>query len=279
MQYELAFNKNRYYELGKIKLDYIFSVNGAIKLSFIPTYLVEGYSYKYFSEGLVFTIPANLPLVSDSYSSYYYQNQAQMKNQFAVNDYNRSVDLLQHLLISGPNAVGYAAGKGGMRGGGAGAGAAALLETGNQFMQMADEVVDWSQSDKVIEMNQKAKLADMGAKPDVVKQTGSDVFSDLISRENRLYFNHYTIDEASYNSIAKFLERFGYQVNLYDTLHVNDRVGWNYVKLNSFDFNPAFDIMVGQEEDLARIFSKGVTLLHNKTYLTNGHNYERILDE
>jgi len=128
-------------------------------------------------------------------------------------------------------------------------------------------------------MNQKAKLADMGAKPDAVKQTGSDIFADLVSRENRPFFNHYTIDRASYDSIAKFLERFGYQINLYDTLHVNDRVGWNYVKLNSFDINPAFDIMVGQEQDLMRIFTNGVTLLHDKYYLTNGHNYEKILEE
>ena len=82
--------------------------------------------------------------------------------------------------------VGYSAGKGGMSGGGAGAGFSALLETGNQFMQMADEAIDWKQSTKVIEMNQKAKLADMGAKPDVVKQAGSDIFYDLETREKYL---------------------------------------------------------------------------------------------
>lgn len=279
LNYEIAFNKNRYYSDYILKVNYYMSVNGAIKCGFIPDYKVEGSEYLYFNEGMVFTTDSALPLVSDSYSSYYYVNKAQMKNQFAVNEYNRGTDLLQHLLISGPNAVGYSAGKGGMHGGGAGAGASALLETGNQFAQMTDEVVDWAQSTKVIEMNQKAKLADMGAKPDVIKQTGSDVIYDLSTNEANIYLNHYTIDEASYNSIAKFLERFGYQINLYDSLHVNDRVGWNYIKLNSFDINPAFDIMVGQEQDLMRIFSNGVTLLHNKSYLTNGHNYETILEE
>ena len=279
LNYELPFNKNRYYENFIIDVTEYYSFNGAIKISFIPSYLVEGKEFLYYNEGLTFTLSSTLPMVSSSYDSYYYQNKAQMKNQYAVNDYNRGMDLMQHFLISGPNAVGYAAGKGGMSGGGGAAGASALLETANQFMQMADELIDWSQSDKVITMNQKAKLADVGAKPDNLKQAGSDVFYDLITSENRPFLNHYTIDEASYDSIAKFLERFGYQINLYDILHVNDRVGWNYVKLNSFDFNPAFDIMVGQEEELARIFSKGVTLLHNKTYLTNGHNYERILDE
>lgn len=271
LSYELAFNKNRYYEDMAVDLEYFVSLNGAIKLGFIPYYKVEGIKFKYLNESLVFTLPSSLPLVSDSYTQYYYQNMAQMKNQFAVNDYNRGMDLTQHLLLSGPNAVGQRA----FRMGGAGA----YAETINQFAQMADEAIDWAQSNKAIEMNQKAKLADMGAKPDVVKQTGSDAFYDLISRENRPYLNHYTIDSTSYDSVAKFLERFGYQINLYSTMNVNNRVGWNYVKLISFDWNPAYDIMVGQEENLRKIFSEGVTLLHDKSYLTSGHNYETILDE
>lgn len=280
LAYEMPFNKNRYYENMTIKLSYFISVNGAIKISYIPKYTVEGKEFRYYNESLIFTIPSSLPIVCDSYESYYYQNKAQMKNQFAVNDYNRGVDLAQHFFISGPNAVGMSAGKGGMRGGGAGAGAGAILETGNQLAQMTDEVVDWTQSNKVIEMNQKAKLADMGAKPDVVKQAGSDVFSDLVTKENRPYLNHYTIDQKSYDTIAKFLERFGYQVNLYDSLHTIDRVGWNFVKLNSFDWNPAsqYDIMVEQEDSIKKIFLQGVTLLHDTYYLTAGHNYEVILD-
>lgn len=271
LAYEMPFNKNRYYETMTVKFSYIVSVNGAVKLSYIPSYTVEGIETKYFNEGLVFTLSSSLPLMSDSFASYYYQNQAQMKNQFAVNDYNRGVDLAQHFFLSGPNAVGQQAFKHGWQG--------AVAETVNQFAQMADEAIDWAQSNKVIDMNQKAKLADMGARPDVVKQAGSDIFSDLETKENRPFLNHYRIDDMSYNSIAKFLERFGYQISLYTSMNVNDRIGWNYIKLISFDWNPAFDIMVGQEENLRKIFSKGVTLLHNKSYLTSGHNYETILDE
>ena len=271
LAYELPFNKNRYYEDMKIKFSYYVSVNSAIKISYIPSYKVEEEDYKYFNESMVFTLPSNLPLTSDSYLSYYYQNQAQMKNQFAVNDYNRAVDLGQHFFLSGPNAVGMSASKKGWVG--------AVSETGNQFVQMANEAIDWAQSNKVIEMNQQAKLADMGAKPDVVKQAGSDVFSDLFTTENRPFFNHYRIDNVSYNTIAKFLERFGYQVNLYDSLHTIDRVGWNFVKLNSFDWNPAsqYDIMMEQEDSIKKIFLQGVTLLHETYYLTTGHNYEVIL--
>ena len=270
--FELTFNKNRYYSglTSNIKLQYFCSVNGGIKLGFIPVYTVEEKEYPYFNEGLSFVLNSALPLVSDSYSTFYYQNQAQMKNQFAVNDYNRGVDLQQHFFISGPNAVGMAASRGG--------GYSALAQTGNQVMEMIDEGIDWAQSNKVIEMNQKSKLADMGARPDVLKQAGSDIIYDLLTREDGLFFNHYTIDELSYNSIAKMLERTGYQVNLYDTLNTMDRVGWNFVKLNMFDFNTNANIMVSQENSIRRILSEGVTLLHDKTYLTSGHNYETILE-
>lgn len=279
--YELPFNKNRYFIDGKknyITLTHYVSFNGAVKESYVAKYRVEGYSSEYFNEALTFTTSSSLALVSDSYSTYYYQNQAQMKNQFAVNDYNRGVDLAQHFFISGPNAVGYSAGKGGMSGGGAGAGAGALLETGNQVMQMVDEGIDWAQSNKNIEMNQKAKLADMGAKPDVLKQAGSDLIFDLNTNQYQPFLNHYRIDELSYNSIAKLLERTGYKVNLYDTLHVVDRVGWNFIKLNGFDWALS-NIMTEQEESIRKIFLNGVTLLHDKSYLTSGHNYEKILEE
>ena len=42
-----------------------------------------------------------------------------------------------------------------------------------------DDAIDYAQDKHVIEMNQKAKLADMGAKPDSLKQAGSDIFMIL----------------------------------------------------------------------------------------------------
>ena len=271
LTYEMPLNKNRYYETMSIDIQYYVSINGALKVEIIPAYQVESNKYLYYNEALVFTLPSSLPLVSDSYSSYYYQNKAQMKNQFAINDYNKGVDLAQHFFLSGPNKVGNQAFKKG--------GWGAIAETVYQFGEMADELVDWAQSTKNIEMNQKAKLADMGAKPDVVKQTGSDVFADILTGENRLYVNHYRIDSLSYNALAKFLERFGYQVSLYTSINALNRVGWNYVQLNSFDFNPAYDIMNSQEDNLRKLFSQGITLLHDKSFLTSGHNYETILED
>ena len=270
LSYEMSLDKNRYIETGIVVYASVVTINGAVKMGILPIYTVEGSTQRYLNDGLIFTLSSQLPLSSDSYSNYYYQNMAQMKNQYAVNDYNRLVDLGQHFFVSGPNAVGMSASRRGYVG--------ALSETGNQAMQMVDEGIDWAQSTKVIEMNQKAVLADMGRKPDSYSQTGSDIYYDICVSDNVVFLNHYTIDELSYNSIAKMLERIGYQVGLYDDLHVVDRVGWNYIQLINFDFNPAFDLMTSQEDTIRNIFAEGVTLIHDKSYLTSGHNYETILE-
>lgn len=271
--YEMTFNKNRYYEglSSNIEIYHYVAVNGAIKEGYIPNYEVDLHKTKYFNEGLIFVNSSSLALVSDSYSSFYYQNKAQMKNQFAVASYQYDSDAWQKVFVTSPNQVGLRASKAG--------GWGALAETGSQIMGWIDDAIDYNQEKHVIEMNQKAKLADMGAKPDSFKQTGSDLIFDLNTNEYQPFLNHYTIDELSYNSIAKLFERTGYQVNLYDSLHTMDRVGWNFIKLNAFDFSTDTNIMITQENSIRKIFTEGVTLLHDKSYLTSGHNFEIILEE
>lgn len=268
--YELPFNKNRYYEgiESTINVLHYISFNGCIKEGFIPNYKVEDYQSKYFNEGLTITTSASLSLSSDSYSSYYYQNKAQMKNQYAVAEYQWGSDFAQKIFVSSPNQVGLRASKAG--------GWGALAETGNQVMGWVDDAIDYAQNKHVIEMNQKAKLADMGAKPDSLKQAGSDLIYELKTKEYNVYLNHYTIDRLSYNSIAKLFERTGYQVNLYTTLNTMDRVGWNFIKLNACDV--VGNITLAQESTIRKIFTEGVTLLHDKSYLTSGHNFETILE-
>ena len=267
--FELVFNKNRYYQTESVNLKYFYSVNGALKLSYIPNYSVDEIETMYFNEGLTFTSTTSLPLKTDSYISYYIQNKAQMKNQYAVTDKNFNYDMQQSYFVTAPASIASA----GIRKGQIGVGS----EFVNQTAKLINEVVDYYQSKEIISMNQRAKLADVGFAPDTLKQAGSDVFYDLKSDELFLFLNHYRIDELSYNSIAKLLERTGYQVDLYDALNVIDRVGWNYVQLISFDYRPTINIMASQEERIRQIFQNGVTLLHDKTYLASGHNYETLL--
>ena len=273
--YELVFNKNRWYETGEVILNHYYSINGAVKESFIPRYTVESKQTLYFNEGLTFTLASSLPLVSDSYSSYYNQNKAQMKNQFAVAEHNYLYDVLQSI----PSGMASVSSSFLTRGFGAASGS--FIKEATNSGQM---IVDYQQQRESIEMTQKAKLADVGSAPDTLKQAGSDVIYDLKTGENFLFLNHYTIDEISYRSIARMLERVGYQVNLYDQINAINRVGWNYVQLISFDWNTSYDIMTSQEDKIKQIFTEGVTLVHDKSYLSQSHNvyskhnYEKILE-
>ena len=271
---ELPLEKNRYYTDYEsfVYLNRYISINGSIKIGVIPSYTVETKTSDYFNTALVYTLNASLPLASDSYSSYYYRNKAQMKNQYAVNNYNSGVDLLQHFFVGGPNAVGNRASKAG--------GWGALAETGVQVMDMVNEAIDWSQQNHNIDLNQKSKLADVSRAPDTLSQAGSDVYYDIKTGEFDLFLNHYRIDDLSYRLNARLYERFGYEANKFDNINFNNRVGWNYVKLFSFDFISNY-VNIEQEREIRNIFSNGVTLLHDKDYIlyaNNLCNYERRIE-
>ena len=282
--YELIFEKSRYYESNNVKVTRYLSFNEAIKEGFVPSYTVENCETEYFNEGLVYTVDSSVPLVSDSYYSYYNQNKAQMKNQYAVNDISTATQLGKIFATTPYSATGKAL-TGALKGlpdptgisEGVGAGVGAINAYTEGFTSMIGAEVDWLGNKKTIDATQKAKLADVGSMPDSVKQAGSNVFYDCGTRELGAFFNHYTIDELSKNSICKYLERVGYLVNIYSSMNINNRVGWNYVKLISFDFASS-KITTAQEVSIRRIFTQGVTLLHDKSFLTSGHNYETILE-
>lgn len=271
---ETPLYKIRYYKTSEggidtqkysIKMLYVDSGNDIGKIAYIPVYD----NIPYYNEAISLVLTNQIPLQSDSYFSYFNQNSAQMKNQYAVNNYQRGSDLAQRFFNTAPAQVGASFVSGGQAGG--------YSQIIRQASGMIDDAIDWGQSNKIISMTQRAKMADMGAKPDILSNLGTDAYYELLLSENSLYLNHYHIDELSYNSIAKYLERFGYVVNIYDRINDYNRVGMNFVKTNSFDFHT--QLTEEQETSIRRIFSEGVTLLHDKSYLTDGHNYETILDE
>ena len=130
-------------------------------------------------------------------------------------------------------------------------------------------------------MQQEAELSGAGAKADAYTSAGSDLMYDLNNDEYTIYFNKYTIDSMSYNTLSKTLERFGYKVDIYDTLNVDNRVGWNYIKLVSFDFvEDSLKLSDAQQSAIREIFMDGVTLMHDVSILNEEkHNYEVILEE
>lgn len=298
--YELPLNKNRYYTSYEnfVVMNRFMSINGAIKVGIIPQYTVEDYTTDYFNESLTYTINCSLPLSSDSYSTYYYRNKSSMKAQYANMAIQNSANILQAGVggVTGMKAQltedkWSGAGKALSAGldGDEGSMYASLANTafssaGHMFSgairtmgNIVNEGIAGGARSWALRNTIEAKKADVGRAPDTLSQAGSDVYYDIKNGELDIFLNQYQIDELSYNSNAKIFERIGYEVGMYDTLHTKDRVGWNFIRLSVFDIVSSY-INLEQESAIRQIFSAGVTLLHDKSYLTSGHNYETILD-
>lgn len=262
----------------------ILSYNDSYKIGLVPSYYIGEKWERYYSEAIITISSSEVPVRDDSWLNYYITNKAQMKNQFAVQYNNFESGLTQGVLnMVTDTAVGGL--KGESMGGNGQVGA--LTGTIKGFTNIMNTVISNKYQVANIELTQKAKMSDMGAKPDTVKFAGSDILYDMIQNERGFYLNYYRIDEVSYNSACKYLERFGYLVNIYDTINAYDRIGLNYVKVNSFDFvEDNFVLSTEQMNAISEIFANGVTLLHDKNFLhnlgeivsnVNYHNYEYAL--
>lgn len=255
----------------EIKFNQIVSISDTTKYTFLPSYIINGKETKYYSESLEVTTPNHLTILSDVMINYIAQNSAQMKNQYAVNEQELGKGMLKGAV------------------GGLTTGLSAGMMTGNPVIGLGagliglgagsiGSTITYAFNEQEIQLNQKAKLADLGTLPNNVKQVGTDMPTDLSIAELGLYLNHYNIDEISYNNICKYLERYGYLINIYDVVNIYNRKGWNYVKLIDMEFN--IGISEEAEESIRQIFNNGVTLLHIPSYLHNDsvHNYESSIE-
>jgi len=249
----------------------------------LPYFNLNGYKFASYNDAMSLVVSDSLPIDEDSYYTYLNNNKTQMKNQFAVNNASQGANFANSILGGyGSVASGAIQGSmstmsyGGVLSGGE---TGALLGGISGFANVIKSAITWGTSNAIIGMNQRAKLADMGAMPDNLRITGTSAIQMLRTGEIGIYLNHYSLDELSYNSICKYLERYGYVVNIYDTLHTFTRKGWDYVKTIDFEFNEQQVVLtIPEEEAIRRIFSEGVTLLHDESYFIAGHNYEVILD-
>ena len=273
---ETMFNKLNYYEQPLIKFELSVIASEFLKYVFTPTYVISDLEQKYYSEGFEQTFSNALTLKSDKLAEYLAYNSAQMKAQYSLVDVQRAYDYVEQAM-TGSHRIGLSTIGGYEKGLTAGGISGFVSGSTKEIDTAIGTFMDAEKSRSSIKIQQASKLADMGAKPDSYKQVGTDISAELNLNELGLYLNHYKIDEVSYNSICKYLERFGYCVNIYDEMHVTSRVGWDFVKLVSFDFQNTY-LSVAQEESIRQIFAEGVTLLHDKSYMTSGHNYETILE-
>ena len=264
------------------KLLPILSYNESYKVGFIPSFKIDNNWKRYYIDSLVLSLATQLPLREDSWLNYYSVNKAQMKNQYAVQQNNFESGIAQAEVSGGANIFSSTL-TGLVKGGYAGAGAGLIGGIAKTQANLTNIRTQNKYAVANIELSQLAKMADMGAKPDTVKLAGSDAIYDLIQNDMGLHINRYVIDTVSYNSACKYLERFGYLVNIFDNINVFDRIGLNYVKINSFDFvQDSFVLSQEQMDAITNIFANGVTLLHNINYLkylgeSGYHNIERSI--
>ena len=277
---EYPFDKEKYKNetsgLGsgyRVPLKYICSNNDSLKIGIIPYYNNGGTTYLATNDSFLISLTSQIPLPSDSYQSYYYQNLAQMKNQYAVNNYTRGVDLGNKLLNEAPANIGSSFLVGGQM-----AGIGQAIKEVSSAITMG---VDWGKSNKVIEMNQKAMLSGAGIKPDTIKQAGTDVYYDLSTGDFGYMLNHYSIDNLSRDSICRQLERFGYYIDKYYKLDLFSRIGYNFIKLKHFNYNRDYvDVSDSQMKSINDIMKEGITIIHNhRTLINNERNYEILLDK
>ena len=268
-QIEVPLNKRNYKQNNILNFELTVTVSDVCKYNLIPSYLISSNYQKFYQESLVATFANQLTITTEKLMDYVIANQTQMKNQYAVNDLNVGKGIVGGLLSGGATF-----GKQALMGNPV-AGAMGGIQAGASALESA---VSWAFGKEEIALNQKAKLADLGNLPNNLKQVGTDINIDILTDEFGLYLNHYRIDDLSYNSICKYLERYGYLINMFMPLEVYSRKYWNYIELVDFEFN--VKVNVAQEESIRQIFQNGVTLLHDKTGLNDEtkHNYEVVLD-
>ena len=278
----------RSYDNGNFtfKLLPILSYNDSYKVGFVPLYKIDNVWKRYYTDSIVLSLSTQLPLREDSWLDYYTVNKAQMKNQYAVQRNNFESGIAQ-AEVSGGASIFEKTISGLVKGGYAGAGAGLMTSIVNTQANITNVKTQNKFAVANIQLTQLAKMGDMGAKPDTVKLAGSDVIYDLIQNDMGIHINRYKIDMVSYNSACKYLERFGYLVNIFDSINIFDRIGFNFVKLSSFDFvEDDFVLSQEQMDAISKIFEEGVTLLHDHDYLHNlgevinnvgYHNYELSL--
>lgn len=280
---ETALDRKRYYQMEdgnpvysdidvfsrhyKIPLYYNQAVNTMVKIGVIPEYTINSISQRYYNDELMFVTTSGVTVKVDSYSSFMYVMSPQLKAQSHLAVYNAQKDMEKALINGLASTI---AGAASQNPAGAVQGIAGILT-----QQITNE-----QNLHNVSTNIKAQKASAGNKADTFQQAGSDYIYELNLNEYNVMLNHYRIDELSYNSISKMLERYGYYVNLYDHLNIYNRKGYNYIKLAGFDFNESsIKVTDEQMKSIDTIFKAGVTLLHEKDYLeSSSHNYEVSLD-
>lgn len=246
-----------------VPIFYNQAVNLMVKIGAVPEYTINGKEQRYYTEELMYVSTSGVTVHVESYRELCYVMAPKWRNQMYLAEYNGNMEILKSAI----NGIGGLVSQNPANIAGSITGiASALLSKQQEITNVGRSI--------------KAEKASAGNKADTFSQAGSDYIYEMNLDEYCLMLNHYSIDTISYNSIAKLFERYGYVVNIYDSLNCFNRVGLNYIKLSSFDYvEDEVKLTMEEEEVVTNIFLSGVTLLHDKDYLHNEslHNYETVL--
>ena len=255
------------------QLKYNQVVNNQYKLGLIPSYYEQNMYHRNYNDALIFISSDGLTIRNNSYYDYTYQQQARMSTERFLVSLKGAVDLGKYVAHDMPYNIGSGALMGGWKG--------AIEGAGRSLRDVQNMTTDYIVSEYTTKLMQETELAGAGAKADEYASAGTNIMFDINNNEFMIYRNKYQIDELSYNSTCKYLERYGYRVDIYDKLNVQTRKGWDYVKLVSFDIcETNLKLSVSQEETLNEVFRSGVTLIHDLSYINEEkHNVEVGIDE
>ena len=258
----------------QLKLNQI--VSSIYKIGLVPYYKFDNVYYPYFNEGLLFTSTEGLTVRSNSYYEFMYQNAPSLKVKYDVAYMGAEIEQGRKLVNQGKSLLSSVAGSGSAQQ----VGSNAIAGIGNlfvEFLQSGSEKT-FTQTSALAEIN--ASKAGAARTADTYADIGNSLLYDVKIGEYNIYRQKFVIDDKSYQSNCKMLERVGYAVNLYDEINSHNRIGWNYVKLASFDIvENELHFSEKQAKTIRDIFTKGVTLLHDKNLFETGGINKESYDE
>ena len=247
---------------------------------------VEGYKGDYNGNlnGMVNNSPLMLPVLSSAYSQFLATSSASFHqgniNAMMENDLTLKQGLANNSLNYQRNTIGN------ITGGGASAiGAVASLFTGNalgvasgamgiaqsginqHFDRLSNNLANSQLSERnklsnfEVSSMANAKVTDLINTPNSIKTTGNDTLFNLVNSNRKVDIIEYGLDFRYKTRIHDYFVKYGYKVNKWETINVNSRKYFNFIKTNTCN-------IVGEKipheylEEIKDIFNRGLTVWH-----------------
>ena len=247
---------------------------------------VEGYKGDYNGNlnGMVNNSPLMLPVLSSAYSQFLATSSASFHqgniNAMMENDLTLKQGLATNKLNYTQNTVGNI-----MGGIGSGIGAIASIATGNvggavggamgiaqaglnqYFNYLSNNLVNSQLNERnklsnfEVSSMANAKVTDLINTPNSIKTSGNDTLFNLVNSNRKVDIIEFGLDFRYKHRIHDYFVKYGYKVNKWESINVNSRKYFNFIKTNTCN-------IVGEKipheylEEIKDIFNRGLTIWH-----------------